>query len=110
MLRGRAGIVEGEDAAAAAAKLHASVEEHVFEREELFAAARLFFERLTERYPVVLVFEDMQWAEPALVDFIEYLLDWSRNNPLFLLALARPEVSERHPGWASNKRNFTSLY
>jgi len=134
MLRGRAGIAEGEDPASAAAKLHASVEEHVRdpeerrwveprlaqllgledrtagEREDLFAAARLFFERLTERFPVALVFEDMQWAEPALVDFIEYLLDWSRGHPLFVLALARPDVTERHPGWAANKRNFTSLY
>ncbi len=134
MLRGRAGIAEGEDPASAAAKLRGSVEEHVRdpeerrwveprlaqllgledrtagEREDLFAAARLFFERLTERFPVVLVFEDMQWAEPALVDFIEYLLDWSRSHPLFVLALARPEVAERHPGWAANKRNFTSLY
>ncbi len=134
MLRGRAGIAEGESQQDATAKLRASLEEHVHdpderrwieprlaqllgleertaaEREDLFAAARLFFERMTERYPVVLVFEDMQWAEPALVDFIEYLLDWSRTHPLFVLALGRPEVAERHPGWPSNKRNFTSLF
>jgi len=134
MLRGRAGIAEGEDAPTAAAKLHASVEEHVRdpeerrwveprlaqllgledrtagEREDLFAAFRLFLERLTDRFPVALVFEDMQWAEPALVDFIEYLLDWSRGHPLFILTLARPEVVERHPTFAANKRNFTSLY
>jgi tetratricopeptide (TPR) repeat protein len=134
MLRGRAGIAEGESVSQAQAKLRASLEEHVrdpeerrwveprlaqllgledrtaVEREDLFAAARMFFERLTERHPVVLVFEDMQWAEPALVDFIEYLLDWSRGHPLFVLALARPEVSERHPGWGTHKRNFTSLY
>ena len=72
-------------------------------------AARLFFERLTERHPVVLVFEDVQWAEPALVDFIDYLLDWSRNHPLFVLTLARPELTERHPGWGSRRRNSTSL-
>src|SRR5207244_2372519 len=81
-----------------------------WDREGLFGAARLFFERLTERHPTVLVFEDMQWAEPALVDFIEYLLDWSRGHPLFVLTLARPEVAERHPRWAAGKRNFTSLY
>src|SRR5262249_5822823 len=122
MLRSRARIAEGEPQREAQAKLRASLEEHVHDpeertwlearlaqllgleertagsREDLFGAARLFFERLTERHPVVLVFEDVQWAEPALVDFIDYLMDWSRNHPLFVLTLARPEVSERHPG------------
>jgi tetratricopeptide (TPR) repeat protein len=134
MIRGRAGIAEGESQHEAAAKLHASVAEHVrdpeerrwveprlaqllgleeraaAEREDLFAAARLFFERLTERYPVALVFEDVQWAEPALVDFIQYLLDWSRNHPLFVLALGRPEISERHPEWGAHLRSSTSLF
>ena len=47
----------------------------------------------------VLVFEDMQWADAALLDFIEYLLDWSRSHPLFVLALARPELADRRPSW-----------
>jgi len=80
------------------------------DREDLFAAWRLFLERLAEANPTVLVFEDMQWADASLVDFIEYLLEWSRNFPIFVLTLARPEFQERHPTWGAGKRNFTSLY
>src|SRR5262249_4833035 len=52
----------------------------------------------------------MQWADASLLEFVEYLLDWSRNHPLFVLTLARPELAERHPTWGAGKRNFTSQY
>ena len=132
MVRSRAGITEGEDRTSAAEKLHAIVTEHFAEpedrrfvetrlaqligleegansdRQELFAAWRLFFEHLAEQDPVVLVFEDMQWADPSLIEFIEYLLDWSRNHPLFVMTVSRPDA----PGatLTSAKRNATSLY
>jgi class 3 adenylate cyclase/tetratricopeptide (TPR) repeat protein len=80
------------------------------ERHDLFAAWRLFFERLADTYPSVLVFEDLQWADTSLLDFVEYLLDWSRSSPLFVVTLARPELAERRPGWGSGQRSFTSLY
>ena len=48
-------------------------------------------------YPTVLVFEDMQWADASLLDFVEYLLDWSRSHPIFVVTLARPELLERRP-------------
>jgi class 3 adenylate cyclase/tetratricopeptide (TPR) repeat protein len=80
------------------------------ERQDLFAAWRLFFERLAETYPTMLVFEDMQWADASLLDFVEYLLEWSRDKPLFVLTLARPELAERRPTWGAGHRNFTSLY
>ncbi len=70
----------------------------------------MFFERLAETYPTVLVFEDMQWADASLLDFVEYLLEWSRNQPLFVVTLARPELLERRPTWGAGHRNFTSLY
>ena len=134
MVRGRADILESEDATSAAEKLHASVAEHVSDpaeqqwveprlaqligleervardKEDLFAAWRLFFERMSERYPVVMSFEDMQWADASLLDFIEYLLDWSKNHPIFVLTLARPDLVERRPGWGAGRRNFTSIY
>ena len=47
------------------------------------------------RIPTVLVFEDMQWADTSLLDFVEYLLEWSRNSPIFVITLARPELTER---------------
>ena len=57
-----------------------------------------------------MVFEDMQWADNSLLDFIEYLLEWSRDSPLFVMTLARPELQERRPTWGAGRRNFTSLY
>src|SRR5581483_5164272 len=78
--------------------------------ENLFSAWRVLFERLAERDPVLLVFEDMQWADAGLLDFLDYLLDWSRNHPIFVLSLARPELAEKHPTWGAGKRAVTSLY
>ena len=133
MVRGRAGILEEEAPEPALAKLRASIGEHISDpderswleprlahllglaertapdREDLFSAWRLFFERLAERGPVVLVFEDIQWADTALLDFVEYLLEWSRNHPLFVVTLARPELAERRPGFGAGGRNSTTL-
>jgi predicted ATPase/class 3 adenylate cyclase len=134
MVRMRCRIAEDEEPAAATGKLRAILEEHVLDAEErafveprlrqllglvehgardrqdLFAAWRLFFERLAGAYPTVLVFEDMQWADASLLDFVEYLLDWSRNHPLLVLTLARPELLERRPTWGAGQRSFTSIY
>jgi class 3 adenylate cyclase/tetratricopeptide (TPR) repeat protein len=134
MVRTRADIVEGEDPESARPKLREALAPYITDpdeldwieprlahllgleeraatdREDLFAAWRLYFERLTEFQPAVLVFEDMQWADPSLLEFIEYLLDWSRNHPIFVLTLARPELHEQHPSWGAGKRSFTSLY
>ncbi len=84
--------------------------EHVSgDRQDLFSAWRLFFERLAEQSPVVLVFEDLQWADSALLDFVEHLLEWSHAHPLFVLALARPELAQRRPGFGSAGRNATTF-
>jgi len=133
MIRWRARIREDEPAEEAVRKLHEVVTEIVNDpdeqafveprlqhllgltervapdREDLFSAWRLFIERMADRFPVILVFEDIQWADAALIEFVEYLLDWSRGHPVYLVMLARPEVSERHPGWGANLRNFTTL-
>jgi class 3 adenylate cyclase/tetratricopeptide (TPR) repeat protein len=134
MVRMRCRIAEDEKPESALAKLQATLAEHILDTEErdfveprlahllglaehqardqndLFAAWRLFFERLAEVYPTVLAFEDMQWADESLLDFVEYLLDWSRNSPIFVLTLARPELLERRATWGAGQRNFTSLY
>jgi tetratricopeptide (TPR) repeat protein len=65
---------------------------------------------MAENEPVVLMFEDIQWADTALIEFVEYLLEWSRNLPIFVITLARPELSDRHGGWGSSTRSFTSLF
>ena len=134
IVRMRCDIADDEDAESAARKLSATIAEHIpdakeqrwveprlahllgldegaaGDQENLFSAWRILFERLSEENPVVLVFEDMQWADAGLVEFIEYLLEWSRNHPIFVLALARPEVIDRWPSWGAGKRNFASIY
>jgi len=80
------------------------------DKEDLFSAWRLFFERLADRGPVVMVFEDLQWADAGLLDFIEYLLDWSRSYPLYLLTVSRPDLAARRPSWGAGRRDFTSIF
>jgi class 3 adenylate cyclase/predicted ATPase len=77
-------------------------------REELFAGWRLFFERLTAEYPVALVVEDAQYADAGLLDFLDYLIDWSRDLPIYVLVLARPELGQARPGFGTG-RNRTTL-
>ena len=79
------------------------------EREELFAGWRLFFERLSRRDPVVLAFEDMQWAQEGLLDFIEQLLEFSAGHPIFVCALARPELADRRGDWPTHLAAGTRL-
>jgi class 3 adenylate cyclase/tetratricopeptide (TPR) repeat protein len=135
MVRMRARISEDDDETTARSKLEATLSEHLLdnderlfvepllasllgiaeeqsshERHDLFAAWRLFFERLANTYPTVLVFEDMQWADASLLDFVEYLLEWSRSSPLFVLVLARPELLDKRPNWGAGHRNFTALH
>jgi len=78
-------------------------------RDELFAGWRLFFERLADRAPVVLLVEDLQHADTGLLDFLEHLLDWARNVPIFVLTLARPELEARRDSWGTGRRNSTTL-
>ncbi|MBV9002332.1 MAG: AAA family ATPase, partial [Solirubrobacterales bacterium] len=79
-------------------------------REELFAGWRLFFERMAEHDPVVMAFEDVHWADDGLLDFIEYLLDWSAKRPILIITFARPELTERRPGWPAGYRSAAALY
>jgi class 3 adenylate cyclase/tetratricopeptide (TPR) repeat protein len=76
---------------------------------ESFAAWRTFLEAVTARGPLVLVFEDIHWADDALVQFVNHLVDWSTDVPILVVCTARPELYERHPGWAGGKRNATTL-
>jgi class 3 adenylate cyclase/tetratricopeptide (TPR) repeat protein len=123
MVRSRAQITEEEDPASAREKLRAAVAEHVPDererrlveprlahliglehrsapdRADLFSGWRLFLERMADINPVILAFEDLQWADSGLLDFIDYLLEWSADFPIFILALGRPELLAARPGW-----------
>jgi len=78
-------------------------------RDELFAAWRTFFERIAASGPTVLLFEDLQWADAGVLDFIDHLLEWTRGLPIFVITLSRPDLLERRPDWDSGRRNFVSL-
>jgi class 3 adenylate cyclase/tetratricopeptide (TPR) repeat protein len=72
-------------------------------------AMRLFLEQLARRRPVVLVVDDLHWAEPGLLDVLEHIADWSRDCPIMLLGLARPEFYDSRPAWGGGKLNATAL-
>jgi class 3 adenylate cyclase/tetratricopeptide (TPR) repeat protein len=77
--------------------------------EENFAAWRAFVELLAEGRPTVLVFEDLHWADEALLEFVENLADYAEGIPLLLVGTARPELYERAAGWAASARNVARV-
>jgi class 3 adenylate cyclase/tetratricopeptide (TPR) repeat protein len=77
-------------------------------REETFHAVRLLFETIARAQPLVVVFDDLHWAEPTFLDLVDYVVDWSRDAPVFVLCLARPDLLDRRPGWAGGKLNATT--
>ncbi len=70
---------------------------------------RRLFEHLAREWPLVVVFDDIHWAEPLLLDLIEYLADWTRDAELLMVCVARPELLEIRPGWSGGKVNATSI-
>jgi class 3 adenylate cyclase/tetratricopeptide (TPR) repeat protein len=133
MVRRRAGIAEGDDDTTIRRRLGATLDEFILDpaerkwiepplagllglaelptegREELFAAWRTFFERMAAVAPVVMVFSDVQWADQGLLDFMEDLLHWSRNVPIFVVASARPELLERRADFGGRLRSVTRI-
>jgi class 3 adenylate cyclase/predicted ATPase len=136
IVRQRLGIAEEDPAETSAAKLATGVERFIADsgerayvsarlgrllgvasrgdggtslaREELFAGWRLFFERLAESQPVVLLVEDAHHADAALLDFLDHLIDWARDLPVYLLVFARPELTQTRPRFGTG-RNRTTL-
>ena len=136
MVKAQAGILETDSAEAAETKLHemvadlipdaesaAWIEGHLRplvgitgeadpggdRRDEAFAAWRRFFEALAEHRPLVLVFEDLHWADDILLDFVDHLVDWVNEAPLLVIGTARPELLERRPGWGGGKSNAATV-
>jgi class 3 adenylate cyclase/tetratricopeptide (TPR) repeat protein len=122
-----ADILEGEPPAAARSKLEAllapstdseriaSLVAGLFgwgppaATEDTFWAVRKVLEHLARERPVVVVFDDIHWAEPTMLDLIEHLADWARDAAVLLVCLARPELLEIRPGWGGGKLNATSI-
>jgi class 3 adenylate cyclase/tetratricopeptide (TPR) repeat protein len=83
--------------------------EDKFSREELFEAWRRLLERMAARYPLVLVLEDIHWADAGLLDFIDHMADWA-IGPILVVTMARPELLDVRPHWGGGKRNYASIY
>jgi class 3 adenylate cyclase/tetratricopeptide (TPR) repeat protein len=83
--------------------------DRAFTREELFDAWRRFLERLASRFPLVLVLEDIHWADTGLLDFVDHLADWAQG-PILILTMARPELLDLRPMWGGGKRNYAAIY
>ncbi len=79
------------------------------ERSELFNAWRRFFEALASRHPLVMVIEDLHWADEALLEFLEYLLDWTHDLPLLLVGTARPELFASRPDWGGGRPDAVNI-
>jgi class 3 adenylate cyclase/tetratricopeptide (TPR) repeat protein len=78
-------------------------------RNEAFSAWRRFLEGIAEQRPLVLVFEDLHWADESLLDFVDELVEWVTDVPLLVVGTARPELLERRPGWGGGKLDATTL-
>ncbi len=77
--------------------------------EETFLAVRRFLESLARDRPLVVVFEDIHWAEPTLLDLIDHVADWSRDAPILVACLARPELLDARPAWGGGKANASTI-
>ena len=128
LVRGATGVSEFDSATEARRKLAALLEEApeaelVVDRlggllglasatpgvQETFWSVRKLLETLAARRPLLIIFDDIQWAEPTFLDLLEYLTDWMRGVPVMLLFLARPEVMEVRGGWLAGKENASVL-
>ena len=133
MVRSRTGLSERDDHETTRDKVAASVREWVTDeserrwieaallallgagdppaggRDALFAAWRTYFERIAARDSMTMVFQDLHWADAGMLDFIDHMIEWSRDLPIFIVTLARPELLERRPDWGAGKRNFTAI-
>ena len=132
MIRQRCGLLESDDEPTTRAKVAETVRRFVPDADErrwiqpallallglearvgseqLFGAWRTFFERLAAESPVAMVFEDFHHADSGLIDFVDHMLEWSRNVPIFVMTLSRPELLDKRADWGAGKRNFTSVY
>jgi class 3 adenylate cyclase len=134
MIRQRAGILEREEPAKSRVRLRTIVSEFTpseedqrwieprlaaligladmppGDRTELFAALRAFFQAISQQGTVLMVFEDLHWADEGLLDFIEELVERTIGHPILILCLTRPELLERRPDWAASRKRTLAMH
>jgi class 3 adenylate cyclase/tetratricopeptide (TPR) repeat protein len=132
MVKAQAGIHENDEEDEAARKLSESVVQTVDEHErdwvlrhleplvglgdeaatdraEAFAAWRRYLEGVAEQHALVLVFEDLHWADDGLLDFVDHLAEWATGVPILVLGTARPELFDRRQNWGGGKLNASTI-
>ncbi|MEO8274100.1 MAG: BTAD domain-containing putative transcriptional regulator, partial [Chloroflexota bacterium] len=134
IVKARLGIEESDDSRTSTAKLHTAVAELEpdearrtwFERslaallgiegavgsgdrQQSFGVWRTFIEAIAAQGPLIVVFEDIHWADDALLEFIDDLVDQASGVPLLVLCTARIELLDAHPDWGGGKRNATMI-
>ena len=109
LARGRGGEGAPRGSAAPNATIAALLGEGQAPADEIAIAVRKLFEAAAADRPLVVVFDDIQWGEPTFLDLIEHIGDWSRDAPILLLCLARPELLELRPNWGGGKLNATAV-
>ena len=77
--------------------------------DETFWAIRTFLEALARQRPLVVMLDDVHWAEPTLLDLIDHVADWSKDVPIMLITLSRPDLLEARPTWGGGKVNATTV-
>jgi class 3 adenylate cyclase/tetratricopeptide (TPR) repeat protein len=134
MVRERCGIAEGDEPHQARTRLRTTLAQFVAaaddrdwieprlegllglapmpagDQTEMFAAWRLFFAEIARHDSVMMVFEDLHWADDGLLDFIEEMVTAVSDRPLLVVTLARPELLERRPGWGSGRTSTLSTH
>ena len=135
MIKAQAGILESDAPEQAEEKLRQAVERFVSDRtdaawverrlrplagleadeeahdrrDEAFTAWRRYLEAIADERPLVLVFEDLHWADDALLDFVDYVVDWASGVPLLVVCTARPELLTRRAAWGGGKVNSSTI-
>ena len=133
IVKAEAGILESDSRDEVGVKLERALEAHAFdpaerewfkarlaplvggettaaaEREESFTAWLRFLEGLADTGPATFVFEDLHWADDAMLEFLEHVADWSEGVPMLIVCTARPELSKQHPTWAAGLRNASTV-
>ena len=104
-----ADLMVGDVQVAAAIKVLFGERASVTSPPDIAWAVRKLFERSAEVAPLVVVVDDLHWGEPVLFDLVEHIADFSRDAPIFVVCLARPELLDARPGWGGGKLNATNL-
>jgi tetratricopeptide (TPR) repeat protein len=111
--RGKLGtlLADADEREAIVKRVEAAIglSESVVPTEEIFWGVRKLLEAIAQPQPLIVVIDDLHWAEPTMLDLVEHVADWSHEAPILLVAIARPEMLDARPHWGGGKMNATTI-